>query len=219
MVTGGVCGQFGGTVLPRSTEVLINRAACETDGMPLTIRDQPLPYIDRLPEREAGTVELVVIHCTELPDLATAREYGERPLHENGTGNCGHYYVDRDGEVYCYVPTTRIANHVRGHNPPSVGIELVNLGRYPHWWDSRHQTMTEPYTRAQTDSLIALLEQLRLDHPNLHDIAGHEDLDTARMPASDDATREVSRKLDPGPLFPWSDVLRECGLRRLIREG
>ncbi|WP_458071697.1 N-acetylmuramoyl-L-alanine amidase [Rhodanobacter sp. BL-MT-08] len=179
-----------------------------------TIHDQPLPYTDRLPERDASAVDTVVIHCTELPDLTTAREYGERPLHDNGTGNCGHYYIDRDGGIYCYVPTTRVANHVRGHNPHSIGIELVNLGRYPHWWDSRYQIMTEPYTNAQIAALIALLQQLRLEHPNLRRIAGHEDLDTARLPASDDASKEVSRKLDPGPLFPWPDVVRESGLAR-----
>ena len=42
-------------------------------------------------------VDLVVIHCTELPDLAIAREYGERVLHDNGSGNSGHFYIDRDG--------------------------------------------------------------------------------------------------------------------------
>jgi N-acetylmuramoyl-L-alanine amidase len=194
MVTGGVSG--------------------ETERMNPTIHDQPLPYVDRLPERPASAVKTVVIHCTELPDLAAAREYGERPLHDNGTGNCGHYYVDRDGGIYRYVPTDRVANHVRGNNANTVGIELVNLGRYPHWWDSRHQIMTEPYTDAQIAALIALLQQLRLDHPNLHSIAGHEDLDTARMPASDDASKEVPRKLDPGPLFPWPDVLRQSGLIR-----
>jgi N-acetylmuramoyl-L-alanine amidase len=194
MVTGGVSG--------------------ETARMSPIIHDQPLPYVDRLPERPAGAVQTVVMHCTELPDLATAREYGERPLHENGAGNCGHYYVDRDGGIYRYVPTTRVANHVRGHNANTIGIELVNLGRYPHWWDSRHQIMTEPYTDAQIAALIALLQQLRRDHPNLHGIAGHEDLDTARMPASDDASKEVPRKLDPGPLFPWPEVLRQSGLIR-----
>lgn len=182
--------------------------------MPPIIHDQPLPYVDRLPERAPDAVDVVVIHCTELPDLATAREYGERPQHENGTGNCGHYYVDRDGGTYRYVPTTRVANHVRGHNANSIGIELVNLGRYPHWWDSRHQTMTEPYTDAQIDALLALLAQLRVEHPNLRRMAGHEELDLARMPASDDAAKEVARKLDPGPLFPWERVLRECGLLR-----
>lgn len=179
-----------------------------------TIRDQPLPYIDQLPERDAGAVDMVVIHCTELPDLATARAYGEKAQHENGTGNCGHYYVDRDGSIVRYVPVTRVANHVRGLNPGSVGIELVNLGRYPHWWDSRHQTMTEPYTEAQLTALAWLLQQLRDALPNLRTIAGHEQLDTASMPASDDPTLSVLRKLDPGPQFPWDRVLRDSQLQR-----
>lgn len=183
--------------------------------MPLTIHDQPLPYIAHLPARAASAVELVVIHCTELPDLATARSYGEKVLYDNGSGNSGHYYIDRDGAVYRYVPGTRVANHVRGHNPNSIGIELVNLGRYPHWWDSRHQQMTEPYPVAQISALRTLLAQLRHDFPNLRQIAGHEDLDTALMPASDDDAKEIHRKLDPGPLFPWAEVLVDSGLTRI----
>lgn len=181
----------------------------------LTIRDQPLPYVAKLPERPASAVTLVVIHCTELPDLAMAREYGERVLYESGTGASGHYYIDRDGAIYRYVPGTRVANHVRGHNPPSIGIELVNRGRYPNWFDSHQQTMTEPYTPAQIAALRALLVQLRSEYPNLHEIAGHEDLDTARVPASDDPHREVARKLDPGPQFPWTEVMDGSGLQRV----
>ena len=183
--------------------------------MPLTIHDQPLPYVARLPERPADAVELVVIHCTELPDLSMARKYGEKVLHASGAGNSGHYYIDRDGAVYRYVPGTRVANHVRGHNPDSIGIELVNLGRYPRWWDSRHQRMTEPYSTAQIHALRALLARLRRDFPNLRQIAGHEELDTALMPASDDPALEIHRKLDPGPLFPWTEVLEGSGLTRL----
>ncbi len=202
-------------------------SACETaasrsrsPAMPaLIIHDQPLPYVEQLPERPADAVELVVIHCTELPDLATAREYGERALYANGSGNSGHYYIDRDGSVYRYVPGTRVANHVRGYNPHSIGIELVNLGRYPNWWDTRHQLMTEPYTAAQIAALRALLQQLRHDFPRLHTIAGHEDLDTALMPASDDPARQVHRKLDPGPQFPWAEVLQGSGLQRLPRQA
>jgi N-acetylmuramoyl-L-alanine amidase len=181
----------------------------------LTVNDQPLPYVTKLPERPASAVTLVVIHCTELPDLAMAREYGEKALYESGAGNSGHYYIDLDGTVYRYVPGTRVANHVRGYNPQSIGIELVNRGRYPDWFDSRRQAMTEAYTAAQAASLRALLAQLRADFPNLHEIAGHEDLDTARVPASDDPAQEVPRKLDPGPLFPWADVLAGSGLKRI----
>ncbi|HWS77121.1 MAG TPA: N-acetylmuramoyl-L-alanine amidase, partial [Thermomonas sp.] len=95
------------------------------------IRRQPLPYADALAARESGDIDLVVIHCTELPDLAMAREYGERVLYASGTGNSGHYYIDRDGSIHEYVDPARIAHHTRGFNPRSIGIELVNSGRYP----------------------------------------------------------------------------------------
>jgi len=183
--------------------------------MSLTLHDQPLPYVDRLPERPAEAIELVVIHCTELPDLAMAREYGERVLHQSGTGNSGHYYIDRDGTICRYVPGTRIAHHVRGHNANSIGIELVNAGRYPDWFDSRRQTMTEPYPAAQIDALLALLTQLRAAFPNLRRIAGHEDLDTDLIPASDDPAQQIRRKLDPGVRFPWDAIVPACGLQRL----
>ncbi|PWK92673.1 N-acetylmuramoyl-L-alanine amidase [Fulvimonas soli] len=179
------------------------------------VHDHLLPYADRLPERPAAAVELVVIHCTELPDLATAREYGERVLYDGGAGNSGHYYIDRDGTVWRYVPGTRVAHHVRGHNERSIGIELVNRGRYPDWFDSRRQTMSEPYPAGQIAALRGLLARLRAEFPNLAMVAGHEDLDTARVPASDDPSLEVPRKLDPGPLFPWEDALAGSGLRRI----
>ena len=182
--------------------------------MNLSIHEQPLPYIDLLPTRAADAIDLVVIHCTELPDLAMAREYGERVLHASGTGNSGHYYIDRDGAIYRYVPGDRVAHHVRGHNEHSIGIELVNRGRYPDWWDSRRQAMTEPYPPEQIDALRGLLTQLRGDYPNLRHIAGHEDLDTALMPASDDPALKIHRKLDPGPMFPWGEVMGDCGLER-----
>jgi N-acetylmuramoyl-L-alanine amidase len=181
----------------------------------LAVHDQLLPYAAKLPERPAAAVTLVVIHCTELPDLATAREYGEKVLYDSGAGNSGHYYIDRDGAVYRYMPGTRVAHHVRGWNPSSIGIELVNRGRYPDWFDSGNQTMTEPYSPEQIAALRALLAQLRLEFPNLREIAGHEDLDTARVAASDDPAQTVPRKLDPGPLFPWDAVLEGSGLVRI----
>lgn len=176
---------------------------------------QFLPYVHHLQERDPGAIDLVVIHCTELPDLATARTYGERVLYDSGTGASGHWYIDRDGTVVEYVPATRIAHHVRGHNARSIGIELVNTGRYPHWYDSRHQAMDAPYPAAQIDALVALLGQLCAALPALRAIAGHEDLDTGRVDASDDPSVTVPRKRDPGPLFPWSDVLARVPLQRI----
>ena len=179
------------------------------------VQHDPLPYELRLEARPRAQVDLVVVHCTELPDLATAREYGERVLYtDSGTGNSGHYYIDRDGTVHLWVATDRVANHTRGYNPRSIGIELVNTGRYPRWLDANHQAMDEPYTEAQLVALIALLHVLSRDYPALRFIAGHEDLDTTTVAAEDDPTQVVRRKRDPGPLFPWDRVLHAVRLER-----
>lgn len=186
------------------------------DPAPATVHAWPLPYETRLESRLPGQIDLVVIHCTELPDLALAREYGERVLYDAGTGNSGHYYLDRDGSVHEFVRPERVAHHTRGYNPRSIGIELVNTGRYPDWYDSRRQAMTEPYPKTQIAALVTLLAELRQRWPSLQWIAGHEDLDTARVTASDDPAVQVARKRDPGPLFPWPEVLATSGLQRLI---
>jgi len=176
--------------------------------MTVAERHDPLSYCDRLDARPLAAIEGVVIHCTELPDLATARVYGERIQHRaSGTGNAGHYYIEADGAVHQWVPLERVAHHVRGYNAGSIGIELCNPGRFPDWFDTRRQTMTTPYPAAQIDALIALLDTLRRTVPSLGWISGHEVLDTERVPASDDPARRVYRKRDPGPLFPWARVL------------
>lgn len=186
------------------------------DLPPAPLHLDPLPYEARLEPRPREQIDLVVIHCTEVPDLAMARRFGERELYPGSrTGNSGHYYVDRDGSLHQYVAAERVANHTRGYNPRSVGIELVNTGRFPDWLDSRHQAMEEPYTEAQIVALIALLQRLRAELPGLRFIAGHEELDTTLVAASDDASLQVHRKRDPGPLFPWERVMEAIDLQRL----
>jgi len=181
----------------------------------ITIHDWPLPYEERLDARPASAIDLIVVHCTELPDLKLAREFGEKVRYEKGTGNSGHYYVDRDGSIFRFVANTRVANQTFGYNTRSIGIELINTGRYPHWNDTRYQAFTEPYTSEQIASLRALLAQLKNDLPNLRWIAGHEDLDRRLEPASDDPNTLLPRRQDPGPLFPWREVIDGTGLERL----
>jgi N-acetylmuramoyl-L-alanine amidase len=185
------------------------------DLPPLPVQLDPLPYEARLEARPLSQVDLVIIHCTEVPTLAESRRFGEKVLYEaSGTGNSGHFYIDRDGSLTQYVAIERVANHTRGYNPRSIGIELVNTGRYPRWFDSDHQAMDEPYTPAQIDTLVALLQRLAAEHARLRFIAGHEDLDTAMVEASDDPSKQVRRKRDPGPLFPWDYVLSRVRLER-----
>lgn len=195
------------------------------------IRQRPLPYQSLLTQRSPDEIDLLVIHCTELPDLATAREYGERllyplagegqsadldddPSKPRGTGNSGHYYIDRDGSIEQWVDNDRVAHHVRGFNPRSIGVELVNRGRYPHWYDSSLQQMTEPYPAPQIDALLQLIGELLLSLPALRWVAGHEQLDPECIAATDDAALQIRRKLDPGPLFPWPELLSRCPLQR-----
>jgi len=173
----------------------------------MNLIDDLLSYNDRLEQRDTNTLELVVIHCTELPTLEMAREYGERIVHpDTKTGNSGHYYIDRDGSVYRYVLEDRIAHHVIGRNRNSLGIEMVNLGRYPNWFDSKHQEVTEEYPGLQLGSLKEFLAELKRRYPQLVKIARHSDLDTLLIPAQDNRDVRIRRKIDPGPLFPWDEI-------------
>jgi N-acetylmuramoyl-L-alanine amidase len=181
---------------------------------PFEIHRDDLPYCSRLGVRRLDQIDLVVIHCTELPDLATARQYGERIHHaETQTGNSGHFYVERAGRVEQWVPLERSAHHVRGYNELSVGIELDNLGRYPDWFDSRCQDMDQAYTDIQIERLLALLEWLGAQLPKLAYISSHEVLDRTKVPSSDNPGTLVWRKRDPGPRFPWDEVLDQCELK------
>lgn len=185
--------------------------------MSLKTRQDLLPYVQRLDSRCTDHISLVVIHCTELPDMAMARVYGEK-IHypEKQTGNSGHFYIDRDGAIQQWVPLDRIAHHVRGFNPQSIGIELVNNGRYPNWFQSGHQLMSEPYPALQIKALVSLLNHLRCEIPGLKHVAGHEDLDTGMIPSEDKPDIKIRRKLDPGVLFPWSGLLKQIPLHRLM---
>ena len=183
--------------------------------VPPTVIEEWLAYADRLDVRSLDDIQLIVIHCTELPDIQEAREYADR-IHypSSGTGNSGHYYVDRDGTLYRWVPEDRIAHHVRGYNAQSVGIELVNRGRYPDWHHSQNQKPIEPYPQAQIAALIVLMADIVRRLPRVRHVVGHADLDVDWVAATDDASVRVRRKIDPGPHFPWNHVLRHTRLRR-----
>jgi len=186
----------------------------------LDIRQRPLDYAQRLDDRCTDEINLVVIHCTELPDLAMARVYGEKVHYpETQTGNSGHFYVDRDGSVEQWVPLSRIAHHVKGFNPQSIGIELVNTGRYPNWFHSGYQQMEETYPVVQIEALTTLIDHLQTRFDGLESVAGHEDLDTRMIASEDRPDTMIRRKLDPGPLFPWTEFMRNISLHRFNAEN
>ena len=172
----------------------------------ISVVTEDLPWSGSLPQRELAEVTGVVLHATETPDLATARQTAMQSVGQDGVGVCGHLYIDRDGTCVRFVPLIRIANHVRGHNRRTIGIELVNAGRYPHHFDSRHQEPAEPFPDQQMASLEQVLAWLRRTCPNIAELARHSDLDEEMVPASDDPGVRVRRRVDPGPRFPWEQI-------------
>lgn len=173
-----------------------------------------LPYVEFLETRPLSDIDLVVIHCTELPDLVKAREYGERVHYpKTRTGNSGHFYIEQNGRLEQWVPLGRVAHHVKNFNKNSIGIELVNVGRYPDWFDSRNQIMKQPYPPVQIGSLLVLLKSLSEQLPSLSLISGHSVLDLTMIRATDDENVQVRRKQDPGPMFPWRDILAMSPLK------
>ena len=174
--------------------------------------DQLLSYNYLLDSRAIEDIQLIVIHCTELPNLNKAREYGEKVHYKSGTGNSGHYYIDKNANVYQWVENNRIAHHVKDHNKNSIGIELDNLGRYPNWHQTNSQVMQEEYPNEQINALVSLINKLQKQLPSLQYITGHEDLDKRLIPSENNAEIFIRRKMDPGPLFPWEQVMKKISL-------
>lgn len=107
---------------------------------------------------------------------------------------------------------------VRGVNPRSIGIEIVNLGNFCGKADSGGYCGTqtckticqdagdgqlingqvwEKFTPSQIDSLVLLVSDIasRYDIPlDRNHIIGHDEIDPGR-------------KVDPGPAFPWDDFM------------
>lgn len=171
-----------------------------------------LPYNDKLQSRALTDIEVIVIHCTELPDIETARVYGEKIHYQSGTGNSGHYYIAKTGTTYQWVENNRMAHHVKDHNTNSIGIELDNLGRYPDWHKTNHQIMHDNYPSIQISALVNLIQKLNKQLPNLKYITGHEDLDTRLIKSENDPDVYIRRKMDPGKLFPWDEVMQKINL-------
>ncbi|MDL4819343.1 N-acetylmuramoyl-L-alanine amidase [Actinomadura opuntiae] len=174
------------------------------------VDDRLVSWWASLPRRSPESVTTVVLHATEIPTLDEAWDYAERSADgsADGTGVCGHLYIDRDGGCHLFVPLDRVAAHAAGHNTPSIGIELVNTGRHPDHFHSRAQVPAEDFPAEQTDALLALLDVLKETHPNLVHLVRHSDLDQRTVPASDDPAVPVRRRIDPGPRFPWTRVRR-----------
>ena len=129
------------------------------------------------------TIKYIIIHYTGMKNQAVAIK---RLQSKVAKVSC-HYLVSKTGKIYQMVKDYNVAWHAgkskwgkdENLNKNSIGIELVNKG-------------SENYPNAQIKSLIYLLKKLRAQYKiKPQNLLGHEDV-------------APKRKVDPGPLFPWS---------------
>ena len=147
----------------------------------------PLASWEASPNHDIRRPVLIVVHFT---DQNSVQESLETLRTKNSGGPVSsHYLVGADGHIYQLVPDQLRAWHAGGGhwgtitdvNSASIGIELDNDGQ-------------SPFAQPQIDSLLCLLDDLttRLGIPRSQ-IVGHEDF-------------APTRKVDPGPLFPWKQL-------------
>jgi AmpD protein len=166
-----------------------------------------LPAVRLLPsahcnERPDGSViDLLVIHNISLPPGHFGGDFVDRlfcgeldcsedPAFESlhGLHVSAHFFINREGVVTQYVPTTARAWHAgvsqwngrKNCNDFSIGIELEG-------------TDTLPYTNAQYATLSGLTAVLQQQYPaiTVERIVGHSDI-------------APERKTDPGSAFDWT---------------
>jgi N-acetylmuramoyl-L-alanine amidase len=146
---------------------------------------------------QGSRVSFIVLHYTSGDFANALKILTEGPV-------SSHYLITADDPptVYRLVDESRRAHHagvsswegMTGLNSSSIGIEIVNRG-----FLDKPTGPYAPYPSAQTERMVALVRDIAERHQvRPHRIVGHSDI-------------APTRKLDPGPLFPWTRLF-EAGL-------
>lgn len=157
------------------------------------------PNYDARPE--SCDISLLVLHNISLPPgqfgtgcvqqfFCNQLDHSTHPFFQEiaGVRVSSHFFIEREGKVTQFVPTTARAWHA-GHsnfegreacNDFAVGIELEG-------------TDDQPYTEEQYCTLQAITKALMVRHPEITParVTGHSDI-------------SPGRKTDPGPAFDWA---------------
>ncbi len=180
---------------------------------------EPVP-IERTPNR-GGELDprFLVIHYTAGPNLDSSVRW----LCRREARASAHLCIGRDGRIVQLAPFNRVTWHagisrwngIQGLNRHSIGIELSNAGRLTQqgegeWtsWFGRsypenevtvatHKHEAEPsgwhtFTPEQIEATLEV-SALLVDHYELDDVLGHDDI-------------SPGRKADPGPAFPLASL-------------
>ncbi len=95
--------------------------------------------------RNGSSIGMIVMHCTEASLISTIATF--RDGSADGRQVSAHYVIDKNGDIYQMVSDSDRANHCRGANRDSIGIEHVAGEK-------------DPLTQKQSDASAALIRWL-----------------------------------------------------------
>ncbi len=171
-------------------------------GIPADKTDVPSPDVQWVFSPNANDrksvvpVDAVVIHTTEVNFEGTLGIF-QSPASQVSA----HFVIAPDGRIIQMVDTSRRAWHATYYNTRSVGIEMVGYANYPDTWNNNNLS-------ALMDLLawIVTAYDIPLVHPggNAFDFPN----DTYNLTGLvEHAQVQPWNKSDPGPFFPWAQVL------------
>lgn len=156
--------------------------------------------------RSSGTaVDRVVVHSSFAKAKPRADWFGKDAIfavwrdQKDSQGKpylSVHYFIDRGGKVYQLVPEAEVANHAKGYNSRSIGIELAGIAD-DFAEEAKKGGATDQdlaYTDAQYKALSDLLTDAARRWPGVKAIR-HSDVE-----------KHSGLKKDPGAKFETSKL-------------
>ena len=130
------------------------------------------------------TINKVIVHCTATPeDRHTTVEDVRRWHLDRGWSDIGyHFLIYLDGSLHAGRPVEKQGAHCKGYNKGSIGIAYVG------GIDKVNFKPKDTRTEEQKDTLVYILEWLKIQHPDAV-IHGHRDFANKACP-SFNATEE-----------------------------
>lgn len=166
----------------------------------------PLNYDDSMKSRgQSGRIDVIVLHYTASTKPSALMTLTNRDV-------SAHYVVtdDKPPVVYRLVSEDKSAWHAGESswygrtflNQRSIGIEIV----HPGWTVNSNGDKGIPYSDAQIAAVIELTRDVaKRNNIAPENIVGHSDV-------------APTRKIDPGPSFPWKK-LAQAGVGRWFDEA
>lgn len=176
--------------------------------LPASATNVPSPDVEWIASPNAGSrngvgpVDSIVIHTTEVSFAGTLAIFLDTASQVSA-----HFVIAPDGHIVQMVDTSQRAWHATYYNSRSIGIEMVGYADSPSTWNDNNLA-------ALMDLLawLATAYDVPLIHPagNAYDFADDQ-YDHAGLVAH--AQIQPWNRTDPGPHFPWDQVLAGTQLR------